>query len=76
MALNGLRHWYVSDIVKEGCGADTLSKFSLSTKLELACATLDMFLIGIKDIFLRMGIGILEVCTLKEDENWTDFVNA
>nr|CCA14618.1 conserved hypothetical protein [Albugo laibachii Nc14] len=35
--------------------------FSLSTKLELACAILDMFLAGVRDIFLRMGLGILEL---------------
>ncbi|KAL0589643.1 hypothetical protein ABG067_002192 [Albugo candida] len=49
--------------------------FSLSTKLELACAILDMFLAGVRDIFLRMGLGILE---LLEDKllcmNFEDFL--
>lgn len=36
-------------------------KFSLSTKVDLACAIFDLFFVGVQDIFLRMGLAILKV---------------
>jgi hypothetical protein len=40
------------------------SQFSLSTKLDLACAVFDLFFVGVPDIFLRTGLAILKVRVL------------
>ncbi|DBA01592.1 TPA: hypothetical protein N0F65_011348 [Lagenidium giganteum] len=39
--------------------------FSLSTKLDLACAIFDLFFVGVHDIFLRMGLAILKLSEAK-----------
>ncbi|GLD95168.1 hypothetical protein PINS_up003793 [Pythium insidiosum] len=35
--------------------------FSLSTKLDLACAIFDLFFVGLRDTFLRVGLAILKI---------------
>ncbi|CAI5720076.1 unnamed protein product [Peronospora destructor] len=39
--------------------------FSLSTKIDLACAIFDLFFVGVQDIFLRAGLAILKLLESK-----------
>lgn len=39
--------------------------FSLSTKTDLACAILDLFFVGVRDIFLRAGVAMLKLLESK-----------
>ncbi|CAH0477050.1 unnamed protein product [Peronospora belbahrii] len=47
--------------------------FSLSTKIDLACAIFDLFFVGVQDIFLRAGLAMLKLlepklmCMTSED---------